>query len=73
MLAGAQRGRETLVIVDDAQQTDDPAWFEELSSLLNIQTNERTLVTLLLAGTPELTAAIRGCPTSIGGSPSAAR
>ena len=38
-------GRETLIIVDDAQQADDPAWFEELSSLLNIQTNERTLVT----------------------------
>ena len=53
-----QRGRETLIIVDDAQQADDPAWFEELSSLLNIQTNERTLVTLLLAGTPELAAAI---------------
>jgi general secretion pathway protein A len=54
-----QRGRETLIIVDDAQQADDPAWFEELSSLLNFQTNERTLVTLLLAGTPELTTAIQ--------------
>jgi len=57
-----QRGRETLVIVDDAQQADDPAWFEELSALLNIQTNERTLVTLLLAGTPELTAAVQRVP-----------
>ncbi|HEU4368361.1 MAG TPA: AAA family ATPase [Methylomirabilota bacterium] len=55
----ARRGRETLVIVDDAQNADDPAWFEELSSLLNIQTNERTLVTILLSGTPELTAAVR--------------
>jgi general secretion pathway protein A len=55
----AEDGRETLIIVDDAQQADDPAWFEELSSLLNIQTNERTLVTLLLAGTPELGAAIQ--------------
>jgi len=54
----ARRGRETLVIVDDAQQVEDPTWLEELSALLNIQTNERTLVTLLLAGTPELTAAI---------------
>jgi general secretion pathway protein A len=57
-----QRGRETLVIVDDAQQADDPAWFEELSSLLNVQTNERTLITLLLAGTPELTAVIQRVP-----------
>ena len=57
-MRNSQRGRETLIIVDDAQQADDPAWFEELSSLLNIQTNERTLVTLLLAGTPELVPAI---------------
>jgi general secretion pathway protein A len=59
VVANAQRGRETLIIVDDAQQVEDPAWFEELSSLLNIQTNERTLVTLLLAGTPELTGIIQ--------------
>ncbi|HEX9819345.1 MAG TPA: AAA family ATPase [Methylomirabilota bacterium] len=55
----ARRGRETLIIVDDAQHVDDPAWFEQLSSLLNIQTNERTLVTILLAGTPELIATLR--------------
>jgi len=55
----ARRGRETLVIVDDAQHADDPAWFEQLSSLLNIQTNERTLVTILLSGTPELIATLR--------------
>jgi general secretion pathway protein A len=54
VVGNARRGRETLIIVDDAQQADDPAWFEELSSLLNIQTNERTLVTILLAGTPDL-------------------
>jgi general secretion pathway protein A len=59
IVGNAQRGRETLIIVDDAQQVDDTSWFEELSSLLNMQTNERTLVTLLLAGTPELTAAIQ--------------
>jgi general secretion pathway protein A len=59
VVRNARRGRETLILVDDAQQADDPAWFEELSSLLNIQTNERTLVTLLLAGTPELTAAVQ--------------
>jgi general secretion pathway protein A len=49
-----QEGRETVIIVDDAQQVDNPEWFEELSALLNIQTNERALVTLLLAGTPDL-------------------
>jgi general secretion pathway protein A len=59
IVGNARRGRETLLIVDDAQQADDPAWFEELSSLLNIQTNERTLVTILLAGTPELVTTIQ--------------
>ena len=49
-----QEGRETVLIVDDAQQADNPEWFEELSALLNIQTNERALVTILLAGTPDL-------------------
>ena len=49
-----QAGRETVLIVDDAQQADNPEWFEELSALLNIQTNERPLVTILLAGTPDL-------------------
>jgi general secretion pathway protein A len=53
------RGRETLVIIDDAQQADDPEWYEEVSALLTVQTNERTLVTVLLAGTPELTAKIQ--------------
>lgn len=53
------RGRETLVIIDDAQQADDPEWFEEVSALLTVQTNERTLVTVLMAGTPELTAKIQ--------------
>jgi general secretion pathway protein A len=59
VVRNAQRGRETLIIVDDTQQADDPAWFEQLSSLLNIQTNERTLVTILLAGTPELSAMVQ--------------
>jgi general secretion pathway protein A len=59
IVGNARRGRETLVIVDDAQQADDPAWFEELSALLNVQTNERTLVTILLAGTPDLIPLVR--------------
>ena len=62
IVVNAQRGRETLIIVDDAQQVDDTAWFEELSSLLNIQTNERTLVTLR-GRHPELRG-LQGCSTS---------
>jgi general secretion pathway protein A len=52
-------GRDTLIIVDDAQQVEDPGWFEELGGLLNLQTAERTLVTILLVGSPELTARVR--------------
>src|SRR4029434_4535500 len=49
-----QEGRETVLIVDDAQQADNPEWFEELSALLNIQTNERALVTILLSAPPDI-------------------
>ena len=54
-----RNGRDTLIIVDDAQQVDDPAWFEELGGLLNLHTVEQALVTILLVGSPELTARVR--------------
>jgi general secretion pathway protein A len=55
-----RNGRETLIIVDDAQQVDDPGWFEELGGLLNLHTVEQALVTILLVGSPELTTRVRG-------------
>src|SRR5437870_9379609 len=54
-----QAGRDTVVIVDEAQLIDDDAVFEELRLLLNFQTDERFLVTLLLIGSPELAAKVR--------------
>src|SRR5262245_15425169 len=53
-----RNSRDTLIIVDDAQQVQDPGWFEELGGLLNLHTVEQALVTILLVGTPELTARI---------------
>jgi len=47
-------GKDTLIIVDEAQCIDDPETFEELRLLLNFQLNERFLLTLLLIGQPEL-------------------
>lgn len=47
-------GKETIVIIDEAQAIDDPATLEELRLLLNFQLNDRFLLTLLLIGQPEL-------------------
>src|SRR5207253_9768516 len=54
-----REGRDTVVIVDEAQLIDDDAVFEELRLLLNFQTDDRFLVTLLLIGSPELAAKVR--------------
>lgn len=54
-----QAGRDTVIIVDEAQLIDDDGVFEELRLLLNFQTDDRFLVTLLLIGSPELVAKVR--------------
>jgi type II secretory pathway predicted ATPase ExeA len=55
-----QNGRDTVIIVDEAQLITTDDVFEELRLLLNFQTDDRFLVTLLLIGSPELVARIRG-------------
>lgn len=52
-------GRDTVIIVDEAQLIDDDAVFEELRLLMNFQTDDRFLVTLLLVGSPELATKVR--------------
>ena len=54
-----QAGRDSVVIIDEAQLINDDAVFEELRLLMNFQTDERFLVTLLLIGSPELAAKVR--------------
>src|SRR5215467_5063733 len=54
-----QAGRESVVIVDEAQLIEDDAVFEELRLLMNFQTDDRFLVTLLLIGSPELRERVR--------------
>lgn len=54
-----REGRDTVVIVDEAQLIDDAAVFEELRLLLNFQTDDRFLLTILLIGSPELAAQVR--------------
>lgn len=52
-------GKDTVIIVDEAQLIEDEAIFEELRLLLNFQLDDRFLVTLLLIGSPELRDKIR--------------
>jgi type II secretory pathway predicted ATPase ExeA len=52
-------GRDTVIIVDEAQLIEDDAVFEELRLLMNFQTDDRFLVTLLLIGSPELRERVR--------------
>ena len=54
-----QAGRDTVVIVDEAQLIEDDGVFEELRLLMNFQTDDRFLVTVLLIGSPELVAKVR--------------
>lgn len=49
-----QEGKETVVIVDEAHVIEEREVFEGLRLLLNFQTDERYLLTLLLLGQPEL-------------------
>jgi general secretion pathway protein A len=55
-------GRDSVVVVDEAQLIEDDAIFEQLRLLLNFQLDERFLVTLLLVGSSELRDKIRRMP-----------
>lgn len=50
----ANDGKHSVVVVDEAHTVEDDKVFEELRLLMNLQTDTRFLLTLLLAGQPEL-------------------
>jgi general secretion pathway protein A len=54
-----QAGRDSVVLVDEAQMIGEEAVFEELRLLANFQTDERFLVTVLLIGSNELREKVR--------------
>lgn len=54
LLANFRGGKETVLIVDEAQVIKDESLWEELRLLLNFQLNDRFLLTLILMGQPEL-------------------
>lgn len=53
MISNLKEGKETILIVDEAQLLDS-ATFEEIRLLLNFQLNNRFLLTIILLGQPEL-------------------
>ncbi len=54
LLSNFREGKETVLIVDEAQVIRDDGLWEELRLLLNFQLNDRFLLTLILMGQPEL-------------------
>ena len=55
----AKDGRHTIVIIDEAHVITDNDIFEELRLLLNLQAEDKFLITLILMGQPELADKIR--------------
>lgn len=54
LLENLKKGKDTVLVVDEAQAINDQGIFEELRLLLNFQLNDRFLLTLILLGQPEL-------------------
>jgi len=54
LLDNYKRGKQTVVVIDEAQTIQEDQIFEELRLLLNFQLNDRFLLTLVLIGQPEL-------------------
>ena len=54
LLATAQSGKTTVLIIDEAHTIRDDAVFEDLKRLLDFQLNDRNLVAMVLLGLPDL-------------------
>ncbi|MDD5044469.1 MAG: AAA family ATPase [Candidatus Omnitrophica bacterium] len=57
-----QEGKNSVVLIDEAQAIPEDSGFEELRLLLNFQLNDRFLITLILMGQPELKEKIERVP-----------
>jgi type II secretory pathway predicted ATPase ExeA len=53
-----REGKETVIIVDEAHAINDERIFEKIRLLLNFQTEDKFLLTLILIGQPELSAKV---------------
>jgi len=57
-----RQGKQTIIIIDEAQSIVDPMTFEEVRFLLNFQLNDRFLTTLLLFGQSGLREKVKAIP-----------
>lgn len=57
-----EAGKDTLIIIDEAQLIQSEDVLEEMRLLLNYQLNDRFLVTLLICGQPELRERVNAIP-----------
>jgi type II secretory pathway predicted ATPase ExeA len=55
-------GRHAVLIVDEAQVAADAGWLGELRGLLNLEYEDKRLLTLVLVGLPSLASALREEP-----------
>lgn len=62
LYANMEKGKDTVVIIDEAQLIKGRELFEELRLLLNFQLNDRFLLTLIFLGQPELRPKIEAIP-----------
>ncbi|MFH1767705.1 MAG: AAA family ATPase [Candidatus Omnitrophota bacterium] len=58
LLDNVREGKENVVVVDEAHTIEDPRIFEQLRLILNFQTENKFLLTLLILGQPELKAKV---------------
>lgn len=55
-------GKETIIVIDEAQAIDDLGTFEELRLLLNFQQDDRFLITFILIGQSDLRKKLKKLP-----------
>lgn len=63
LLVNAREGRTTVLILDEAQTIKDETIFEDLKALLNLQYNDRSLLSVILLGLPELRGTLARFPS----------
>ncbi len=62
LYSNLNNGKETVLIIDEAQAIEQIETFEELRLLLNFQQNDRFLLTLILIGQSELRTRLKELP-----------
>jgi len=62
LLENIRTSSETILIIDEAQMIRDPLVFDELRLLLNLQEEDKFLITILMVGQPDLWRVMKKSP-----------